>query len=350
VDPLFLVQILGEVAETVVDVIISADGSWVAVLENEDHTDQTGHETKSCQQERPQQCDGLSSVPAEVVDLTMKEANASDAMRVSECTSKQHFLDYPPCFSVSRNLVQTDVRNSDRVDQNGSTQIEENTCSRIPSSVSASPQCPIDGTSLWAGHVTAGISKFSSCNSMLSPVSTNGASPVLNESVYVNGKTVPLSLLQSQLLGPTYLQSQQFGFGRSNTRNENGMLPSVAINAGRTSTAPQASVSSSFEQMALNSLMLNSNSSANYQSTPFMVSHMNGYYASHGGMDRGRQLLRPFASSSSLSDMALPSMQDYSSTQVCFDFTLFCKYARLFCSVNLTHPCINNYRCFKLRA
>ncbi|XP_059456820.1 E4 SUMO-protein ligase PIAL1-like isoform X2 [Corylus avellana] len=311
-----MAKILGEVAETVVDVIISADGSWVAVLENEDQTDQTGHETKSCQQERPQQCkcDASSSVPAEVVDLTMKGANASDAMCVSECTGKQHFLDDPPCFSVSRNLVQTEVRNSDRVDQNLSTQREENICSRIPSSVSAAPQCPMDGTSLWGGHVTAGISNFSSCNSILSPVLTNAASPVLNESVYVNG-TVPLSLLQSQLLGPTYLQSQQFGFGRSNTRNENGMLPSVAINAGRTSTLPQASVSSSFEQRALNSLMLNSTSSANYQSTPFMVSHMNGCHAFHGGMDRGQQLLRPLASSSSLSDMALPSMRDHSLTQ-----------------------------------
>lgn len=322
-NPLFLVQILGEVAGTVVDVIISADGSWVALLENEDHTDQTGHETESCQQERPRQCEcnGLSNVPAEVVDLTMKGANASDAMLVSECTGKQHFLDDPPCFSVSRNLVQTEVRNSDRVDQNGSTQIEENICSRIPLSVSADPQCPIDGTSLWAGHVTAGISEFSSCNSMLSPVLSNAVSPVLNGSVSVNGKTVPLSLLQSQLLSPSNLQSQQFGSGRSITRNENGMLPSIAINADRTLTATQglkaqASVSSSFEQLALNSLMPNSTSSANYQSTPFMVPNTNGYYAFHGGMDRGQQLLMPLANPLSFSDMASPSMRDHSSRQV----------------------------------
>jgi E3 SUMO-protein ligase PIAS1 len=321
VNPLFLVQILGEVSETVVDVIISADGSWVAILENEDHTDQTGHETKSCQQERPRQheCNGLSIVPIEVVDHTMKGANASDAIRESECTGKQHFLDDPPCFSVSRNLVQTEVRNSDIVDQNGSTQIEENICSRIPLSVSAAPQCP-DGT-LGPGHVTAAISEFSSCNSMPSPVLTNAVSPALNGPVYVNGKTVPLSLLQTQLLGPSNLQSQQFGFARSITRNENGMLPSIAINAGRTSTAPQglkaqASVRSSFEQMPLNSLMPNGNSSANYQSTPFMVPNMNGYYAFHGGMDSSQQLLRPLVNSLSFSDMASPSMRDHSLTQV----------------------------------
>ena len=92
---LLLVQILQEVAENVVDVIISADGSWMAVLENEDHTEQTDHETQSCQQERPQQrdSDGISYVPAEVADLTMEGNNAGK----SESINRQHFVDNPPC-------------------------------------------------------------------------------------------------------------------------------------------------------------------------------------------------------------------------------------------------------------
>ena len=120
---LLLVQILQEVAENVVDVIISADGSWMAVLENEDHTVQTDHETQSCQQERPQQrdSDGISYVPAEVADLTMEGNNAGK----SESMNRQHFVDNPPCSSVSGNLEHSEVNASDGVNQNGSTQIEE---------------------------------------------------------------------------------------------------------------------------------------------------------------------------------------------------------------------------------
>jgi len=103
---LLLVQILQEVAENVVDVIISADGSWMAVLENEDHTEQTDHKTQSCQQERPQQSDsdGISYVPAEVADLTMEGNNAGNAMRKSESMNRQHFVDNPPCSSVSTQI------------------------------------------------------------------------------------------------------------------------------------------------------------------------------------------------------------------------------------------------------
>ncbi|XP_050280439.1 uncharacterized protein LOC126721449 isoform X2 [Quercus robur] len=101
-----IAKILQEVAENVVDVIISADGSWMAVLENEDHTEQTDHETQSCQQERPQQSDsdGISYVPAEVADLTMEGNNAGNAMRKSESMNRQHFVDNPPCSSVSTQI------------------------------------------------------------------------------------------------------------------------------------------------------------------------------------------------------------------------------------------------------
>ena len=124
---MLLVQILQEVAENVVDVIISADGSWMAVLENEDHTEQMDHKTQSCQQERPQQSDsdGISYVPAEVADLTMEGNNAGNAMHKSESMNRQHFVDNPPCSSVSGNLEHSEVNASDGVNQNGSTQIEE---------------------------------------------------------------------------------------------------------------------------------------------------------------------------------------------------------------------------------
>lgn len=124
---LFLVQILQEVAENVVDVIISADGSWMAVLENEDYTEQTDHETQSCKQERPRQSDtdGISYVPAEVADLTMEGNNVGNAMHKSESMSRQHFVDNPPCSCVSGNLEHSEVNASDRVKQDGSAQIEE---------------------------------------------------------------------------------------------------------------------------------------------------------------------------------------------------------------------------------
>lgn len=82
---------------------------------------------QSCQQERPQESDsdGISYVPAEVADLTMEGNNAGNAMRKSESMNRQHFVDNPPCSSVSGNLEHSEVNGSDRVNQNGSTQIEE---------------------------------------------------------------------------------------------------------------------------------------------------------------------------------------------------------------------------------
>ncbi|XP_040985801.1 uncharacterized protein LOC121234052 isoform X2 [Juglans microcarpa x Juglans regia] len=170
-----MAKILGETEENVVDVMISADGSWMAVLQNKDHTDKTGHGTPSCQQERPRQCDsdGFSCLPDEFSDLTKEGANA---MHVYGGTGRRHLLDNPPC--IPRNVVQKEVKNCDRLDQHGSCSTEENIYSRIPISISAVPLGSVGSTSTWAG--TPGSSK-SSCNSILAPVLTNTLSPVLNQ-------------------------------------------------------------------------------------------------------------------------------------------------------------------------
>ncbi|KAG6730142.1 hypothetical protein I3842_01G065200 [Carya illinoinensis] len=170
-----IAKILGETEENVVDVMISADGSWMAVLLNNDHTDKTGHGAPSCQQERPRQCgsDGFSCLPDEFSDLTKEGANA---MHVYGGTGRRHLLDNPPC--IPRNVVQKEVKNSDRLDQHGSCSTEENMYSRIPISISAVPLGSVGSTSTWAG--TPDSSK-SSCNSILAPVLTDTLSPVLNQ-------------------------------------------------------------------------------------------------------------------------------------------------------------------------
>ncbi|KAG7994560.1 hypothetical protein I3843_01G063700 [Carya illinoinensis] len=162
-----IAKILGETEENVVDVMISADGSWMAVLQNNDHTDKTGHGTPSCQQERP------PCLPDEFSDLTKEGANA---MHVYGGTGRRHLLDNPPC--IPRNVVQKEVKNSDRLDQHGSCSTEENMYSRIPMSISAVPLGSVGSTSTWAG--TPDSSK-SSCNSILAPVLTDTLSPVLNQ-------------------------------------------------------------------------------------------------------------------------------------------------------------------------
>ncbi|XP_075643642.1 uncharacterized protein LOC142614882 isoform X1 [Castanea sativa] len=397
-----IAKILQEVAENVVDVIISADGSWMAVLENEDHTEQTDHETQSCQQERPQQSDsdGISYVPAEVADLTVEGHNVGNAMHKSESMNRQYFVDNPPCSSVSGNIEHSEVNASDRVNQNGSTQIEEHSfcCpmshtvhdnlsrTTIPDSQllppgsnevltaasnqqndrrgqsrtrddepfersirrrqfntndeSRSPLVNIlaKTTVNEDGAVTTNITEqhmpLQECNLPLSnpaaphvsvggtsPVVTDVVSPLLNQqSVHVHSFPVPLSSPQSQLLRPSNLQSGQFGFGSPIVNNECGRFPSMAINVGGTSTSTQGltaqgQVPTSFEQRALNSLTPSGTISSNYQSTPFMVPNMSGYYAFCGGNDRGQQLLRPLVNSIPVSDMASSSMQNHSFTQ-----------------------------------
>lgn len=147
----------------------------MAVLQNNDHTEKTGHGTPSCQQERPRQCgsDGFSCLPDEFSDLTKEGVNA---MHVYGGTGRRHLLDNPPC--IPRNVVQKEVKNSDRLDQHGSCSTEENIYSRIPMSISAVPLGSVGSTSTWAG--TPDSSK-SSCNSILAPVLTDTLSPVLNQ-------------------------------------------------------------------------------------------------------------------------------------------------------------------------
>ena len=203
----------------------------------------------------------------------------------------------------------------------------------LPLSNSAAPHVSVGGTSTWAGHVTDGNPQLS-CTLTVSPVATDVVSPLLNQqSVRVHSFPVPLSSRQSQLLRCSN------GFGSPIVNNECGSFPAMAINVGGTSTSTstptqgltaQGQVPTSFEQRALNSLTPSGTISFNYQSTPFMVPNMSGYYAFCGGNDRGQQLLRPLVNSIPVSDMASSSMQNHSFTQVYLILLCFVAIAFLF--------------------
>ncbi|CBI34397.3 unnamed protein product, partial [Vitis vinifera] len=83
-----MVKVLKEVGENVADVIISADGSWKAILESNDHVDQPRVGTLNSQQKGPdlQGSTSFSNASPNVWDLTEgdDEMNAFDACEIED--------------------------------------------------------------------------------------------------------------------------------------------------------------------------------------------------------------------------------------------------------------------------
>ncbi|TYH58342.1 hypothetical protein ES332_D08G147800v1 [Gossypium tomentosum] len=79
-----MVKVLKEVAEDVSDVIISADGSWKAVMENDDDVDELHGNTLNCQKDGSERPESATGVPM-VLDLTQ----TVDAMETIETEDRK---------------------------------------------------------------------------------------------------------------------------------------------------------------------------------------------------------------------------------------------------------------------
>ncbi|EEF51254.1 sumo ligase, putative [Ricinus communis] len=119
-------MVLKEVGDNVADVIISADGSWKAVLETDENTDHTQKEVVDCQKDIPE-----VQEPASVVDLTEDD----DRMDVA---STSHIEDRKPSQAtlqsrpVTANLTTPSQLNiANAVDQNVVSQAEDSFWSDI---------------------------------------------------------------------------------------------------------------------------------------------------------------------------------------------------------------------------
>ncbi|KAK4601467.1 hypothetical protein RGQ29_010860 [Quercus rubra] len=225
-----MVKVLREVGENVSEVIISADGSWKAVLESDDHVHPAREKTLKCQNEKTEQQESTSvsnSLP-NVLDLT----DDNDEMEVVSAGETEDRKPILASLPVTSNLtLLPDSNTTSGVNQNSSAQLEEY-WSSVLNSVSTS--------SAWSQRV-GGISEPITANLMQSPLLTDALSPVLNLEPEGHGNTnFTTSLIQSQS-SPNNFQLQQSQYAHS--INEYGRLPNLPFiprHVNRTPIAVQA--------------------------------------------------------------------------------------------------------------
>ncbi|PSS11366.1 E4 SUMO-protein like [Actinidia chinensis var. chinensis] len=224
-----MVKTLREVGENVVDVIISADGSWKAVLETNDNADQP-HETNG-QQDGPVQdnAGSISNIPPDFMDLTEGD-DEMDVVHIFETQDRKPILDNAQS--------QYGMNNPSELNQNDAP-IEDDFWSGIFLSTygSGPPSARSDS------QLLDGVSGSAPTNSLLSPVLTDAVSPALNREpeAFRDSALFAASISQSQLSAPSNLPLQQSQFGNSIASNEYGRVPSMTRhNINRTPIAVQA--------------------------------------------------------------------------------------------------------------
>ncbi|KAM7525808.1 hypothetical protein LguiA_015710 [Lonicera macranthoides] len=211
-------QVLKEVGENITDVIISADGSWKAVMETDEHTDKLNQKTSICKHDGSTDQENninSSNSPLDIMDLTEGD-DPMDVINTFEIEDRKPTVNFQSQPSGQNPIVNPLTNNTTEVNPNNSTPIEDEFWSGIYLSTygmgmsSGNPDSQIIG----------GVSESTPTNMMLSPVLTDAVSPALNrEPAYFDS-----SALQNQISLPNYMQQlQQFG---SNI-NEYGGVPAI---------------------------------------------------------------------------------------------------------------------------
>ncbi|KAI8569676.1 hypothetical protein RHMOL_Rhmol02G0295700 [Rhododendron molle] len=208
-------QILKEVGENVVDVIISADGSWNPVLETNDNTDQPHDKSRNCQQDEPFQQE--ADLPSDVMDLTVGN-DVMDLEHMYETTdTKPNTANLQSQSTIGDVMNPLGMNNTIELNQNAVAPIDNDSWSRIFLSTYAS------------GALSAGGISGSAANFMQSPVLTDAVSPALNREpeTFPESALVPSSTPPSQFSAPSHLPLQHSQLGTYMATNEYGRIPSI---------------------------------------------------------------------------------------------------------------------------
>lgn len=301
----FVFQVLREVGDNVNDVIISADGSWKAVLESDDCVVQTSERTLNCQKERPEQRESTTSSAALpiVLDLTASD-DEMDAVGISDIEDRKPFQ-----VTLQSQPVSLQLNNANAVNQNVATQDD------YWSSVFFNHGSMASGVRSDVQMVN-GISEPTPANNMTSPVITDAISPALNRDVGGRGNTNLNSGMQNQFSASSNLQLQQSQLVNSIVNNEYGRLTQIPRHVSRTPIAVQALPVPSQTPAPQHSSRTNlgaviPNGSFTSQGSPSMVPTPNGFNSVSGDMDRQQQFSRSH-------NMASSSLQHHSTVQVRF--------------------------------
>lgn len=308
--------------ENVADVIISADGSWKAILENDDNTDQTCKETVNCQKETPgQQEPATSSDLPIVMDLT-EDDNRIDVMSTSDVEDKKPSQAALQTRSLATNLTMPNV-----VGQNVASQVENSFWSDVYLNHGSGTSNAGPGIQMVTG--TSGI--------------TDAVSPVLNRDAIGHGNNNLTSLLQNQISASGNLQQSQLVNAAVN--NEYGRFTQIPRHVNRTPVAVQAlpvpsqtSIQQQRSRTNLNSAIPNGSSVTSQAALPITPTSNGFNMASNHMMDRQQQHLRSHTNPHQVLDRNPPSLQHHPTAQVRFHLSaLLCFF--FFCVLQYSYSC-----------
>ncbi|KAF2313366.1 hypothetical protein GH714_010579 [Hevea brasiliensis] len=261
-------MVLKEVAENVVDVIISADGSWQAIMESDDNADKTCEETVNCQKETPgQQGPATSLVDLSIVmDLT-EDDNRMDVVSTSDVDDEK-----PSQATLLSQSVATNLTMPNAVDQNVASRLEDD----FWSDVYLNHGSGTSNTGMQMIHGTSGI--------------TDAISP-------------------SQLVNAA-------------VNNEYGRLTQIPRHVNRNPIAVQAlpvqsqtSIRQQRPRTNLNSAIPNGSSIASQAALPITPTSNGFNMGSNHMMDRQQQHLRSRTNPHQVLDRTPPSLQHQSTAQ-----------------------------------
>ncbi|GAB4834480.1 hypothetical protein Ancab_032736 [Ancistrocladus abbreviatus] len=226
-----MVKILKEVAENVVDVIISADGSWKAASSSTSCKDEENDGAVNSQQEGPEQQQS-STASQTVCDLT----EGDDEMMTIGPFDQE---DCKPVVILDINPTVIPVsKKTSEVDRNPGTQLEDGnwTTGLLLNSGLANYSTRSDAQTF------GGTSQFPSANFVPRPVLTDAISPVPSRELGAlqGNSNVTSAVMLTQYPAANSLQLQQSQFGQSIGSNEYGRSPAILINVTRSPSAIQA--------------------------------------------------------------------------------------------------------------
>lgn len=307
-----IVQVLKEVGDNVADVVISADGSWKAVLESDNCVDHVHDKTLDYQNDgsdHQEPVDSSNAVPL-ILDLTGDEMNVDGPYEVEDRKPPLTHLEIQSnatSLAMPSNLNCTAGNN-----QNVAAQIENDFWSRANFThdlVTSSARSNI--------QVNYPISESASPNFMTSPVLTDAISPALNREADICGNS---SLVHNQFSAPRNMQLQQ-SQQMNQTSQEYGRAPSIPRHVTRVPIAVQALPAPSQIQTpqqrsgSTMTILLPNGSSLPSQPSPLAIPAVDGFNRMSGDMERQQQFTRSHMHGPQVSAMGSSSLQHHSVAQ-----------------------------------
>ncbi|KAK4422567.1 E4 SUMO-protein ligase PIAL2 [Sesamum alatum] len=233
-----MVKILKEAGASVSNIVVSSDGSWNAVMEDDtiqnpdDETFNTGEDE--------------SSQPTDVLDLTQTD-DAIDAVSACEAEDRKHFSDADRQFMDQTRAINPHIANTNDVNPS-STHVANDFRSGI--------YTPIIGLGL-PPNVRPNP-EIAGCSASPSVFTHPFTSPSQEVEAFRGNALVTPSASQSGTSLPNTPQLQQYQFGNPSITNEYGRFPSLPRHVSRTPIAVQAlpaqTPTSVFQQSSRNSV------------------------------------------------------------------------------------------------